>query len=72
MQSFPVEVSMEELIVMLFICDCVDVSGNALIALKTALKDSKNLLSTWDPSLVDPCISWFRVNCNSDGRVTSL
>jgi hypothetical protein len=68
---------MKWLILLIFLCcpwstAATNAEGNALIALKTALKDSKNLLSTWDPSLVDPCISWFRVNCNSDGRVTSL
>ncbi|KAF7842619.1 BRASSINOSTEROID INSENSITIVE 1-associated receptor kinase 1 [Senna tora] len=44
---------------------------NALIALKNNLADPNNVLQSWDPTQVNPCM-WFRVRCNSDNRVTHI
>ncbi|KAK6922455.1 Leucine-rich repeat [Dillenia turbinata] len=48
-----------------------NLEGDALYALRRALKDPKNVLQSWDPTLVDPC-TWFHVTCDSDNRVTRL
>ncbi|KAH7516779.1 hypothetical protein FEM48_Zijuj10G0170900 [Ziziphus jujuba var. spinosa] len=45
--------------------------GDALYALRRAVKDPNNVLQSWDPTLVDPC-TWFHVTCDSDSRVTRL
>ncbi|GAB2220363.1 hypothetical protein Drorol1_Dr00008010 [Drosera rotundifolia] len=45
--------------------------GDALYALRRAVKDPGNVLQSWDPTLVDPC-TWFHVTCDSDNRVTRL
>ncbi|KAL9266526.1 Leucine-rich repeat protein 1-like protein [Drosera capensis] len=45
--------------------------GDALYALRRAVKDPENVLQSWDPTLVDPC-TWFHVTCDSDNRVTRL
>lgn len=45
--------------------------GDALYALRRAVKDPENVLESWDPTLVDPC-TWFHVTCNSENRVTRL
>ncbi|KAL5553564.1 hypothetical protein UlMin_040965 [Ulmus minor] len=48
----------------------VNYEVQALIAIKSALKDPRNTLEKWDETAVDPC-SWNMVTC-SDGSVTSL
>ncbi|CAL5357859.1 unnamed protein product [Camellia sinensis] len=45
--------------------------GDALYALRRAVKDPNNVLHSWDPTLVDPC-TWFHVTCDSANRVTRL
>ncbi|XP_044489894.1 leucine-rich repeat protein 1-like isoform X2 [Mangifera indica] len=45
--------------------------GDALYALRRAVKDPQGVLESWDPTLVDPC-TWFHVTCDSDSRVTRL
>ncbi|GLT38056.1 hypothetical protein SLA2020_123270 [Shorea laevis] len=45
--------------------------GDALYALRRAVKDPGNVLESWDPTLVDPC-TWFHVTCDGDDRVTRL
>ncbi|KAL9274018.1 Leucine-rich repeat protein 1-like protein, partial [Drosera capensis] len=45
--------------------------GDALYALRRAVKDPGNVLQSWDPTLVNPC-TWFHVTCDSDNRVTRL
>ncbi|MBA0641083.1 hypothetical protein Goklo_025673, partial [Gossypium klotzschianum] len=44
---------------------------DALYALRRSVKDPKNVLKSWDPTLVDPC-TWFHVTCDADNRVTRL
>lgn len=46
-------------------------TGDALYALRRAVKDPNGVLGSWDPTLVDPC-TWFHVTCDSDNRVTRL
>ncbi|KAL6190647.1 hypothetical protein ACLB2K_037041 [Fragaria x ananassa] len=48
-----------------------NLEGDALFALRRAVKDSNNVLQSWDPTLVDPC-TWFHVTCDGDNRVTRL
>ncbi|KAI3730792.1 hypothetical protein L1987_61969 [Smallanthus sonchifolius] len=48
-----------------------NIEGDALYALRQAVKDPSNLLQSWDPTLVDPC-TWFHVTCDSENRVTLL
>ncbi|TYI41505.1 hypothetical protein ES332_A01G025800v1 [Gossypium tomentosum] len=48
-----------------------NVEGDALYALRRSVKDPKNVLKSWDPTLVDPC-TWFHVTCDADNRVTRL
>ncbi|PON91830.1 Somatic embryogenesis receptor-like kinase [Trema orientale] len=48
-----------------------NVEGDALYALRRAVKDPNNVLESWDPTLVDPC-TWFHVTCDGDNRVTRL
>ncbi|RAL47495.1 hypothetical protein DM860_011233 [Cuscuta australis] len=48
-----------------------NVEVNALIAFKNNLVDPRNVLSSWDTSLVDPC-TWFHVHCNDANKVISL
>ncbi|KAL8129636.1 hypothetical protein V2J09_018791 [Rumex salicifolius] len=45
--------------------------GDALAALKTSLSDPNNVLTSWDPTLVNPC-TWFHVTCNNDNSVTRV
>ncbi|KAJ4711471.1 Leucine-rich repeat receptor-like protein kinase family [Melia azedarach] len=45
--------------------------GDALYALRRAVKDPQGVLQSWDPTLVDPC-TWFHVTCDADNRVTRL
>ncbi|XP_059313926.1 leucine-rich repeat protein 1-like [Lycium ferocissimum] len=42
--------------------------GNALHALRSRLSDPKNVLQSWDPTLVNPC-TWFHVTCDSDNNL---
>ncbi|RXH79943.1 hypothetical protein DVH24_041090 [Malus domestica] len=46
-------------------------TGDALFALRQAVKDPNSVLQSWDPTLVDPC-TWFHVTCDGDNRVTRL
>ncbi|XAR64352.1 Non-specific serine/threonine protein kinase [Bertholletia excelsa] len=48
-----------------------NLEGDALYALRRAVKDPDNVLQSWDPTLVDPC-TWFHVTCDGDNRVTRL
>ncbi|XP_030449262.1 leucine-rich repeat protein 1-like [Syzygium oleosum] len=45
--------------------------GDALYALRSAVKDPDSVLQSWDPTLVDPC-TWFHVTCDRHNRVTRL
>ncbi|KAK8959479.1 Somatic embryogenesis receptor kinase 2 [Platanthera guangdongensis] len=45
--------------------------GDALYALRRSLSDPKNVLLSWDPTLVNPC-TWFHITCNQENRVTRL
>ncbi|KAL6514671.1 BRASSINOSTEROID INSENSITIVE 1-associated receptor kinase 1 [Orobanche gracilis] len=42
--------------------------GDALNALKNSLSDPNSVLSSWDPTLVNPC-TWFHVTCNGVNSV---
>ncbi|XP_050224733.1 LOW QUALITY PROTEIN: leucine-rich repeat protein 1-like [Mercurialis annua] len=44
---------------------------DVLNAWKNVLTDPNNVLSSWDPTLVNPC-TWFHVTCNSNNSVTRL
>ncbi|KAJ9186120.1 hypothetical protein P3X46_005657 [Hevea brasiliensis] len=48
-----------------------NIEGDALYALRRAVKDPGLVLQSWDPTLVDPC-TWFHVTCDNDNRVTRL
>uniref|UniRef100_A0A2P2QLJ3 Uncharacterized protein MANES_09G185600 n=1 Tax=Rhizophora mucronata TaxID=61149 RepID=A0A2P2QLJ3_RHIMU len=48
-----------------------NIEGDALYALRKAVKDPARVLESWDPTLVDPC-TWFHVTCDADNRVTRL
>ncbi|CAI0627451.1 unnamed protein product [Linum tenue] len=48
-----------------------NLEGDALFALRRAVKDPGLKLQSWDPTLVDPC-TWFHVTCDSDNRITRL
>ncbi|XP_077229092.1 leucine-rich repeat protein 1-like [Tasmannia lanceolata] len=48
-----------------------NIEGDALYALRRAVKDPGNVLQSWDPTLVNPC-TWFHVTCDKDNRVTRL
>ncbi|KAL3500973.1 hypothetical protein ACH5RR_035422 [Cinchona calisaya] len=48
-----------------------NLEGDALYALRRAVKDPDNVLQSWDPTLVDPC-TWFHVTCDADNRVTRV
>ncbi|CAN1838272.1 Leucine-rich repeat protein 2 [Linum perenne] len=48
-----------------------NLEGDALYALRQAVKDPGLVLQSWDPTLVDPC-TWFHVTCDSHGRITRL
>ncbi|KAM7470439.1 hypothetical protein LguiA_008622 [Lonicera macranthoides] len=45
--------------------------GDALSALKSNLADPNNVLQSWDPTLVNPCM-WSHVTCNSANSVTRV
>ncbi|XP_078430373.1 leucine-rich repeat protein 2-like isoform X1 [Wolffia australiana] len=45
--------------------------GEALHALRSRIKDPKNVLQSWDPTLVNPC-TWFHVTCDDHNRVIRL
>uniref|UniRef100_A0A1D1YEZ3 Somatic embryogenesis receptor kinase 1 n=1 Tax=Anthurium amnicola TaxID=1678845 RepID=A0A1D1YEZ3_9ARAE len=45
--------------------------GEALHALRERLKDPRNVLQSWDPTLVNPC-TWFHVTCDDHNRVIRL
>ncbi|KAG2572550.1 LRR receptor kinase SERK2 [Panicum virgatum] len=45
--------------------------GDALYSLRQSLKDTNNVLQSWDPTLVNPC-TWFHVTCNPDNSVIRL
>lgn len=59
------------LLVLLSARTYANMEGDALYALRRAVKDPQNVLQSWDPTLVDPC-TWFHVTCDSDNRVTRL
>nr|GEW40690.1 leucine-rich repeat protein 2-like [Tanacetum cinerariifolium] len=44
---------------------------NALHSLRTKLSDPKNVLQSWDPTLVNPC-TWFHVTCDANSHVIRL
>ncbi|KAH0468881.1 hypothetical protein IEQ34_002113 [Dendrobium chrysotoxum] len=45
--------------------------GDALYTLRKSLNDPDNVLTSWDPTLVNPC-TWFHITCNQDNRVTRV
>nr|GEZ27535.1 leucine-rich repeat protein 2-like [Tanacetum cinerariifolium] len=50
---------------------CTNSEGNALHSLRTKLSDPKNVLQSWDPTLVNPC-TWFHVTCDANSHVIRL
>ncbi|XP_074310053.1 leucine-rich repeat protein 1-like [Silene latifolia] len=48
-----------------------NLEGDALYALRRAVRDPGNVLQSWDPTLVNPC-TWFHVTCDHLNRVTRL
>ncbi|CAA0812419.1 BRASSINOSTEROID INSENSITIVE 1-associated receptor kinase 1 [Striga hermonthica] len=50
---------------------CANGEGDALNALRSSLSDPNSVLSSWDPTLVNPC-TWFHVTCNSNNFVTRV
>lgn len=54
-------------LVIVFMCN----TGDALFALKTNLSDPNNVLQSWDPTLINPCM-WFHVTCNSQNSVARV
>lgn len=50
---------------------CTNSEGNALHALRSKLSDPKNVLQSWDPTLVNPC-TWFHVTCDANSHVIRL
>lgn len=49
----------------------LDVEGEALVELLSALNDSNNRITDWNENFVSPCFSWSHVTCR-DGNVISL
>lgn len=48
---------------------CVSLfTGDALHNLKLNLNDPKNVLQSWDSTLVNPC-TWLHVTCNTENSV---
>ncbi|XP_044973383.1 LRR receptor kinase SERK2-like isoform X1 [Hordeum vulgare subsp. vulgare] len=45
--------------------------GDILYRQRQELKDINNVLTSWDPTLVNPC-TWFHVTCNSDNSVVRV
>ncbi|GAV86633.1 LOW QUALITY PROTEIN: Pkinase_Tyr domain-containing protein/LRRNT_2 domain-containing protein/LRR_4 domain-containing protein, partial [Cephalotus follicularis] len=45
-----------------------NMEGDALHSLRTNLQDPNDVLRSWDPTLVNPCI-WFHVTCNNENSV---
>ncbi|CAM8997484.1 unnamed protein product [Rhodiola kirilowii] len=45
--------------------------GNALHAFRVRLSDPKNVLQSWDPTLVNPC-TWFHVTCDANSHIVRL
>jgi somatic embryogenesis receptor kinase 1 len=43
-------------------------AGDALYSLRQNLKDTNNVLQSWDPTLVNPC-TWFHVTCDIENSV---
>jgi somatic embryogenesis receptor kinase 1 len=43
-------------------------AGDALYSLRQNLKDTNNVLQSWDPTLVNPC-TWFHVTCDTENSV---
>ncbi|KAL3508331.1 hypothetical protein ACH5RR_027732 [Cinchona calisaya] len=52
-------------------CYSIDVQGQALIAWKNSLNNSKDALQSWDASQQNPC-NWFGIQCNSNGQVVKI
>ncbi|CAI9104302.1 OLC1v1002943C1 [Oldenlandia corymbosa var. corymbosa] len=48
-----------------------NLEGEALHALRSRLSDPKNVLQSWDPTLVNPC-TWFHVTCDANNHVVRL
>nr|ATY46633.1 somatic embryogenesis receptor kinase 1-1 [Cunninghamia lanceolata] len=69
--------SMEKWLILLILlyCPCftapTNAEGQALLELKAGLRESTDLLGTWDPNLVEPCTSWSHITCNG-GHVTAV
>ncbi|KAM3354490.1 hypothetical protein ACQJBY_025271 [Aegilops geniculata] len=45
--------------------------GDILYSQRQVWKDPNNVLTSWDPTLVNPC-AWFHVTCNLDNSVTRV
>ncbi|XP_010530712.1 PREDICTED: somatic embryogenesis receptor kinase 2-like [Tarenaya hassleriana] len=45
--------------------------GDALQAMRLRLEDPRNVMQSWDPTLVNPC-TWFHVTCDSSNHVIRL
>ncbi|EMS46688.1 Somatic embryogenesis receptor kinase 2 [Triticum urartu] len=46
-------------------------AGDILYSQRQVWKDPNNVLTSWDPTLVNPC-TWFHVTCNLDNSVTRV
>ncbi|GLJ16792.1 hypothetical protein SUGI_0289240 [Cryptomeria japonica] len=78
-----VATSISKLIVMYFVvggfvvCNLLSIQCNAnaevdaLIDVKNQLQDPRNVLSSWDPSLADPC-TWLHITCDNNNHVTRV
>ncbi|XP_071726235.1 leucine-rich repeat protein 2-like [Rutidosis leptorrhynchoides] len=72
MASFTFSVFILSLLLSLTRILCTNSEGNALHALRSKLSsDPKNVLQSWDPTLVNPC-TWFHVTCDSNNHVIRL
>ncbi|XP_076928582.1 leucine-rich repeat protein 2-like [Bidens hawaiensis] len=45
--------------------------GTVLHALRIKFSDPKNVLQSWDPTLVNPC-TWFHITCDANNHVIRL
>ncbi|MFS7919391.1 putative transferase [Helianthus anomalus] len=69
-------ISTSALLWLIFVLENVSIvygnaEGDALYAFKKQLRDPNNVLQSWDPTLVNPCM-WYHVTCNFDNSVTRI
>ncbi|KAI3695603.1 hypothetical protein L1987_78601 [Smallanthus sonchifolius] len=71
MASFTFPIFLASILLTLTPIRCTNSEGNALHGLRTKFSDPKNVLQSWDPTLVNPC-TWFHVTCDSNNHVIRL